>query len=63
MEECDKAALNTGAAIQVFRCGESHLDLAFSSPGVANVANWEVLDYLCGSDHSLILTEVQPHIQ
>ena len=55
--------LNTGAATLVFRGGESHLDLAFSSPGVANMVSWEVLDYSCGSDHSLIQIELQPYIQ
>ena len=55
--------LNTRVAIQVFRGGESHFDLAFSSPGMANMASWEVLDYLCGSDHGLIQIELQPYIQ
>ena len=51
--------LNMGAATRVFWGGESHLDLAFSSLGVANMASWEVLDYSCGSDHSLIQIELQ----
>ena len=58
LKECDKVVLNRGAATRVFRGGESHLDLAFSSPGVANMASWEVLDYLYGSDHSLIQIEL-----
>ena len=58
-EECDKVLLNTGAGTQVFCGGESHLDLAFSSPGVANMTSWEMLDYSCGSDQ----TELQSHIQ
>ena len=63
MEGYHKVVLNTGVATQVFQGGESHLDLAFSSPGVANMVSWEVMDYSCGSNHSLIQTEVQPYIQ
>ena len=63
MEECDKLGLKTEAATQVFRGAESHLDLAFSSPGVDNMVSWELLDYPCGSDHGLIQTELQPCIQ
>ena len=32
-------------------------------PGVANMASWEVLDYLCGSNHSLRQIELEPYIQ
>ena len=55
--------LNTEVATQGFQGGVNHLDLAFSSNGVANKASWKVLDYLYGRCHSLIQLELQPYIQ
>ena len=58
LEDSDKVVLNTGAPTRIYTGGESHIDLAFASPSLASVTEWEVLDTTCGSDHNLIQMKV-----
>ena len=62
-KECDKVVLNNGMATRWFSGGESHTNLAFLSPGCANMAHWEVLGEFCGSDHNIVSMEFQSHVR
>ena len=64
LDECDKVRLNTGMATRWFSGGESHIDLAFVSPGFTNMSHhWEVLEGSSGSDHNIVSMEFQCHVK
>lgn len=62
LTQTNMVVLNTGTPTRTHRTGASHIDLTFSSPRFSNLANWEVLDTTCGSDHNLIKITYETYV-
>ena len=62
LQKTDVVVLNTGSPTRYFKQGYSHIDLSFSSPNIANLTNWEVLEKTCGSDHNLVQLDLSTYI-